>query len=69
MILPFQVLVKLVLPKYSKMVNLKLPTYIGYAPIKDPQLAFSLVYTNQPVPEPWLNGGDVGRDVIDYYLK
>ncbi|ERF47668.1 MULTISPECIES: peptidoglycan D,D-transpeptidase FtsI family protein [Staphylococcus] len=44
-------------------------TYIGYAPIKDPQLAFSIVYTNQPVPEPWLNGGDVGRDVIDYYFK
>ncbi|MEJ7518500.1 penicillin-binding protein 2 [Staphylococcus saprophyticus] len=44
-------------------------TYIGYAPIKNPQLAFSIVYTNQPVPEPWLNGGDLGRDVINYYFK
>ena len=31
-------------------------TYIGYAPVKDPKLAFSIVYTNQPVPPPWLNG-------------
>ncbi|WP_436859892.1 peptidoglycan D,D-transpeptidase FtsI family protein [Staphylococcus caeli] len=44
-------------------------TYIGYAPIKNPKLAFSIVYTNQPVPEPWLNGGDLGRDVINYYFK
>ncbi|WP_214307862.1 peptidoglycan D,D-transpeptidase FtsI family protein [Staphylococcus pseudoxylosus] len=44
-------------------------TYVGYAPIKDPKLAFSIVYTNQPVPEPWLNGGDLGRDVINYYFK
>ena len=44
-------------------------TYIGYAPIKNPQLAFSIVYTNQPVPEPWLNGGDLGRDVINFYFK
>lgn len=44
-------------------------TYIGYAPIKDPKLAFSIVYTNQPVPPPWLNGGDLGRDVINYYFK
>ncbi|WP_390569561.1 penicillin-binding transpeptidase domain-containing protein, partial [Staphylococcus pseudintermedius] len=43
-------------------------TYIGYAPVDDPQLAFSIVYTNQPVPEPWLNGGDLGRDVINYYF-
>ena len=43
--------------------------YIGYAPIKDPKLAFSIVYTNQPVPPPWLNGGDLGRDVINYYFK
>ncbi|MEJ7445779.1 hypothetical protein WL480_13065, partial [Staphylococcus hominis] len=27
------------------------------------------VYTNQPVPPPWLNGGDLGRDVINYYFK
>ncbi|AGZ24440.1 penicillin-binding protein [Staphylococcus pasteuri SP1] len=44
-------------------------TYIGYAPIKDPKLSFSIVYTNQPVPPPWLNGGDLGRDVINYYFK
>ncbi|PTI04201.1 peptidoglycan D,D-transpeptidase FtsI family protein, partial [Staphylococcus warneri] len=40
-------------------------TYIGYAPIKDPKLAFSIVYTNQPVPPPWLNGGDLGRDLVN----
>ena len=44
-------------------------TYVGYAPIKDPKLAFLIVYTNQPVPPPWLNGGDLGRDVINYYFK
>ena len=44
-------------------------TYIGYAPIKDPKLSFSIVYTNQPVPPPWLNGGDLGRDVINYYFR
>ncbi|KRG10277.1 peptidoglycan D,D-transpeptidase FtsI family protein [Staphylococcus sp. NAM3COL9] len=44
-------------------------TYVGYAPIKNPKLAFSIVYTNQPVPEPWLNGGDLGKDVINYYFK
>lgn len=44
-------------------------TYIGYAPIDNPQLAFSIVYTNQPVPPPWLNGGDLGRDIINYYFK
>ncbi|WP_145471186.1 peptidoglycan D,D-transpeptidase FtsI family protein [Staphylococcus pettenkoferi] len=44
-------------------------TYIGYAPADKPKLAFSIVYTNQPVPEPWLNGGDLGRDVINYYFK
>ena len=44
-------------------------TYIGYAPIDDPKLAFSIVYTNQPVPPPWLTGGDLGRDVINYYFK
>ena len=44
-------------------------TYISYAPIKDPKLSFSIVYTNQPVPPPWLNGGDLGRDVINYYFR
>ncbi|QLK86067.1 penicillin-binding protein 2 [Staphylococcus sp. 17KM0847] len=44
-------------------------TYVGYAPADDPQLAFSIVYTNQPVPEPWLNGGDLGRDIINYYFS
>jgi len=44
-------------------------TYVGYAPIENPKLAFSIVYTNQPVPEPWLNGGDLGRDIINYYFK
>lgn len=44
-------------------------TYIGYAPVDDPQLSFSIVYSNQPVPEPWLNGGDLGRDVLNYYFK
>ena len=43
-------------------------TYIGYAPINNPKLSFSIVYTNQPVPPPWLNGGDLGRDVINYYF-
>ena len=38
-------------------------------PIKDPKLSFSIVYTNQPVPPPWLNGGDLGRDVINYYFR
>src|SRR5699024_9670568 len=38
-------------------------TYVGYAPIENPKLAFSIVYTNHPVPEPWLNGGDLGRDI------
>ncbi|UXR72954.1 penicillin-binding protein 2 [Staphylococcus sp. IVB6238] len=44
-------------------------TYIGYAPADDPKLAFSIVYTNQPVPEPWLPGGDLGRDIINYYFS
>lgn len=44
-------------------------TYVGYAPSDNPKLAFSIVYTNQPVPEPWLNGGDLGRDIINYYFK
>lgn len=44
-------------------------TYVGYAPSNNPKLAFSIVYTNQPVPEPWLNGGDLGRDIINYYFK
>lgn len=44
-------------------------TYIGYAPIENPKLAFSIVYTNQPVPEPWLNGGDVGKNIINDYFK
>ncbi|QSY52879.1 peptidoglycan D,D-transpeptidase FtsI family protein [Staphylococcus simiae] len=44
-------------------------TYIGYAPIDNPKLAFSIVYTNQPVPPPWLPGGDLGKDVINYYFK
>ncbi|PTG08795.1 penicillin-binding protein [Staphylococcus chromogenes] len=44
-------------------------TYVGYAPADDPKLSFSIVYTNQPVPEPWLNGGDLGRDVINYFFN
>ena len=37
----------------GKTENIKLDsTYIGYAPIKDPKLSFSIVYTNQPVPPP-----------------
>ena len=43
-------------------------TYVGYAPANNPKLSFSIVYTNQPVPEPWLNGGDLGRDVINYFF-
>ncbi|KMR65701.1 hypothetical protein EY01_15045, partial [Staphylococcus aureus] len=31
-------------------------TYIGYAPIDVPKLAFSFVYTCQPVPPSWLTG-------------
>ncbi|MDN8996981.1 penicillin-binding protein 2, partial [Staphylococcus aureus] len=44
-------------------------TYIGYATFDYPKLAFSIVYTNQPVPPPWLTGGDLGRDVIYYSFK
>ncbi|MDT3993993.1 penicillin-binding transpeptidase domain-containing protein, partial [Mammaliicoccus fleurettii] len=44
-------------------------TYVGYAPAKNPELSFSITYTNQPVPEPWLPGGDLGRDIINYYFK
>ena len=44
-------------------------TYVGYAPANNPKLSFSIVYTNQPVPEPWLNGGDLGRDVINYFFS
>ncbi|EKU49888.1 peptidoglycan D,D-transpeptidase FtsI family protein [Staphylococcus massiliensis] len=44
-------------------------TYVGYAPKDDPELAFSIVYTNHPVPEPFLPGGDLGRDIINYYFK
>ncbi|WP_239769668.1 penicillin-binding protein 2 [Mammaliicoccus sp. P-M57] len=44
-------------------------TYVGYAPTKNPELSFSITYTNQPVPEPWLPGGDLGRDIINYYFK
>ncbi|MGV3128494.1 peptidoglycan D,D-transpeptidase FtsI family protein [Staphylococcus simulans] len=44
-------------------------TYVGYAPKDNPKLAFSIVYTNQPVPEPWLQGGDLGRDIINYYFE
>lgn len=43
--------------------------YVGYAPADDPELSFSIVYSNQPVPEPWLNGGDLGRDIINDYFK
>ena len=51
------------------MENLELIQHIGYAPVDNPKLSFSIVYTNQPVPPPWLNGGDLGRDVINYYFK
>lgn len=44
-------------------------TYIGYAPTNNPQISFSIIYTNQPVPPPWLPGGDLGKDVINYYFK
>lgn len=44
-------------------------TYIGYAPIKNPQLSFSIIYTNQPVPPPWLPGGDLGKEIINEYFK
>ncbi len=43
-------------------------TYIGYAPEKNPELSFSIIYTNQPVPPPWLPGGDLGRDIINAYF-
>lgn len=44
-------------------------TYIGYAPEKNPQMSFSIIYTNQPVPPPWLPGGDLGRDIINAYFQ
>src|SRR5699024_3500838 len=44
-------------------------TYVGYAPIENPKLAFSIVYTNHPIPVSWLNGGDLRRDIINYYFK
>lgn len=44
-------------------------TYIGYAPMDDPKLSFAIIYTNQPVPPPWLPGGDLGRDIINEYFK
>ncbi|MCU7556851.1 penicillin-binding protein 2 [Macrococcus capreoli] len=44
-------------------------TYIGYAPIDNPQLSFAIIYTNQPVPPPWLPGGDLGRDIINDYFS
>ncbi|MGV1143158.1 hypothetical protein ACV56Z_01500 [Staphylococcus aureus] len=33
-------------------------TYIGYAPIDDPKLAFSIVYTNRPVTTTMVNRCD-----------
>ncbi|MCE4956124.1 penicillin-binding protein 2 [Macrococcus caseolyticus] len=44
-------------------------TYIGYAPLDKPELSFAIIYTNQPVPPPWLPGGDLGRDIINEYFK
>ncbi|UTH03608.1 penicillin-binding protein 2 [Macrococcoides canis] len=44
-------------------------TYIGYAPIKNPEMSFSIIYTNQPVPPPWLPGGDLGKEIINEYFK
>lgn len=43
-------------------------TYIGYAPEKNPKMSFFIIYTNQPVPPPWLPGGDLGRDIINAYF-
>lgn len=44
-------------------------TYIGYAPMDKPSMSFAIIYTNQPVPPPWLPGGDLGRDIINEYFK
>lgn len=44
-------------------------TYIGYAPVKKPEMSFSIIYTNQPVPPPWLPGGDLGKEIINEYFK
>ncbi|WP_414052459.1 peptidoglycan D,D-transpeptidase FtsI family protein [Macrococcus animalis] len=44
-------------------------TYIGYAPMNKPKMSFAIIYTNQPVPPPWLPGGDLGRDIINEYFK
>lgn len=44
-------------------------TYIGYAPANNPKLSFSIIYTNQPVPPPWLPGGDLGKDIINEYFN
>ena len=44
-------------------------TYIGYAPENNPKISFSIIYTNQPVPPPWLPGGDLGKDIINEYFN
>ncbi|ULG73086.1 peptidoglycan D,D-transpeptidase FtsI family protein [Macrococcus brunensis] len=44
-------------------------TYIGYAPEDKPEISFSIIYSNQPVPPPWLPGGDLGRDIINSYFS
>ncbi|TDM04739.1 peptidoglycan D,D-transpeptidase FtsI family protein [Macrococcus carouselicus] len=44
-------------------------TYIGYAPSSKPEMSFSIIYSNQPVPPPWLPGGDLGKDIINAYFS
>lgn len=44
-------------------------TYIGYAPMDKPEISFSIIYSNQPVPPPWLPGGDLGKDIINSYFS
>ncbi|GGB04771.1 penicillin-binding protein 3 [Macrococcus hajekii] len=44
-------------------------TYIGYAPADKPEMSFSIIYSNQPVPPPWLPGGDLGKEIINMYFS
>ena len=69
-ILSYHQQVKRVQLRYSKMVNQELTLLILVTHLLMIQNFHSQsFYTNQPVPPPWLNGGDLGRDVINYYFR